>query len=66
MIKKIKNVYLDLLPSGYKKILLTESIEDTVGEILRVPYYKFIYELDGKESTESLYNKYSVPKIQIF
>ena len=48
--KSISDTHFDVLPEGYKKILLTKSQSNPAGDIQRIPYYKFIFEnSEGQE-----------------
>lgn len=49
--KHLKNTHLDLIPQdmGYKKILLTKDVHAEQGDIQKIPYYEFIYQLSGGE-----------------
>lgn len=42
--KRMRNVNLNVLPSDYKKILLTKDITDESDGIQRIPYYQFIFD----------------------
>lgn len=48
--KRMRNINLNILPDGYKKILLTKSMTEEINGVKRIPYYLFLYEHSaGKE-----------------
>lgn len=49
--KVMQKTHFDLLPKeiSYQKYLLTRDVEDVFEEIIRIPYYKFIYGNRGFE-----------------
>ncbi len=53
--KRMRDVNLNELPDGYKKILLTKNMSEEADGIMRIPYYQFIYDNSvGKELVEKL------------
>ena len=41
--KRVRDTAFDVVPEGYRKILLTGGSVEAVGDIERIPYYEFIY-----------------------